>query len=90
MKLKRTLVENAFRRLLYCTKTSVESFVEYEYGNQHNYVEFMRYVLLGQKMVRLPISFALPKDALLQLGENTGNTALQLMGTGFFGYCVWR
>ena len=31
MKLKRTLVENAFRRLLYCTKTLVESFVEYEY-----------------------------------------------------------
>lgn len=30
-----------------------KNFVEYEYGNQRNYVEFMRYVLLGQKMVRL-------------------------------------
>jgi len=28
-------------------------YVEYEYGNQHNYIEFMRYALLGQKMVRL-------------------------------------
>ena len=30
-----------------------KNFVEYEYGNQRNYIEFMRYVLLGQKMVRL-------------------------------------
>ena len=30
-----------------------QSYVEYEYGNQRNYIQFMRRVLLGQKMVRL-------------------------------------
>lgn len=30
-----------------------QSWVEWQYGNQRNYVEFMRRVLLGQKMVQL-------------------------------------
>lgn len=30
-----------------------ESFVDYEYGSQRNYLEYMRRVLLGQKMVQL-------------------------------------
>ena len=30
-----------------------KNYVEYEYGNQANYIEFMRRSLLGQKMVRL-------------------------------------
>ncbi len=30
-----------------------QRYVEYEYGNQRNYLEFMRHSLLGQKMVRL-------------------------------------
>jgi peptidyl-prolyl cis-trans isomerase D len=30
-----------------------ERYVQYEYGNQRNYVEYMRRALLGQKMVRL-------------------------------------
>ena len=30
-----------------------DEFVQYEYGNERSYVEFMRRALLGQKMVRL-------------------------------------
>jgi len=30
-----------------------EDFVEYEYGNQHNYIEYMRRALLAQKMIQL-------------------------------------
>ena len=32
---------------------SFEKYVEYEYGNQRNYLEYMRRALLGQKMLRL-------------------------------------
>jgi peptidyl-prolyl cis-trans isomerase D len=34
-------------------KERFQDYVEYQYGNQRNYVKFMRRTLLGQKMVRL-------------------------------------
>ncbi len=34
-------------------KERFQDYVEYQYGNQRNYIKFMRRVLLGQKMVRL-------------------------------------